>query len=488
MDTRVTPTNSSVAGSQAGRFWVKAVLKFGQHDTRRRLSWRSLTIASVASVLSFALLSTVFVLLVYDFRLHANASNRERVLEALLAISILTAFGFAALALQRQRAVRAARAAEASFRDLYENISEGVFRSTLGGRMISANPALVRLNGYETEEQLIRGCNDIATEWYVDPNRRAELHQMLLKDGRITGIVSEIYRHNTRERIWIEESIRLVRDKATGKPLYYDGTLREVTETMRRLELQDRYNKIASIVSACLYQHRARPDGTANMPYASIGLQHIFGVPPEAVAENASVLADRIHPDDLDRIGASLKYSSETLTVWQCEYRVCWPADNTKWVFAHAMPEREPDGSTLWHGYIMDVSERKQSEAKIYELAYSDPLTKLPNRTMLREHLRKALAAERHGRHGAVLFVDLDHFKVLNDTKGHHVGDLLLCEVAGRIRACVREDDLVAKYPRRRRVHNPPRRIEHRPEPRGRARPVRLRAGPLGHRPIVPVR
>ena len=78
----------------------------------------------------------------------------------------------------------AARAAELSFRELYENISEGVFRSTLDGRMISANPALVRLNGYETEEELIRNCNDIATEWYVDPNRRAEIHQMLLKDGQ----------------------------------------------------------------------------------------------------------------------------------------------------------------------------------------------------------------------------------------------------------------------------------------------------------------
>ena len=156
--------------------------------------------------------------------------------------------------------------------------------------MISANPALVRLNGYETEEQLIRCCNDIATEWYVDPNRRAEIHQMLLKSGRVTSLVSEIYRHSTRERIWIEESVRLVRDKKTGEPLYYDGTLREVTETMRRLELQDRYNKIASIVSACLYQHRVRPDGTASMPYASIGLYHIFGVHPEDVAEDASIL------------------------------------------------------------------------------------------------------------------------------------------------------------------------------------------------------
>ena len=91
-----------------------------------------------------------------------------------------------------------------------------------------------------------------------------------------------------------------MRDKKTGEPLYYDGTLREVTETMRRLELQDRYNKIASIVSACLYQHRATPDGKASMPYASIGLQHIFGVAPEAVAKDASVLADA-HPSRRSR-------------------------------------------------------------------------------------------------------------------------------------------------------------------------------------------
>ena len=115
-------------------------------------------------------------------------------------------------------------------------------------------------------------------------------------------------------------------------------------------------------------------------------------------------------------------------------------------MFAHAVPEREADGSTLWHGYIMDVSERKQSEAKIYELAYFDPLTKLPNRTMLQgPSAARRSPTKRHGRHGALLFVDLDHFKMLNDTKGHHVGDMLLCEVADRIRSCVRQDDLVAR-------------------------------------------
>ena len=216
----------------------------------------------------------------------------------LLAFSALTSVGFALFALERHRALLAAREGARSYRDLYENISEGVFRSTLDGRMISANPSLVRLNGYETEEQLLKAVNSIADEWYVDPNRRGEIHRMLLKSGRLSNCVSEIYRHHTRERIWIEESVRLVRDKTTGEPLHYDGTVREVTETVRRLELQERYDKIASLVSGCLYQHRLRPDGSATMPYASIGLRHIFGVEPEDVAKDAAVLAGRIHPDD----------------------------------------------------------------------------------------------------------------------------------------------------------------------------------------------
>ena len=445
MGTDALPTKTAPGENGRARSWTQNLRVPGRRDLWRKL-YAPFEVADFVTLISCVLLCAALVFVIYFSSVHgAELSNPEQLLVALLAVSILIAMGFASVALQRHRAVLAARTAEQGFRELYENISEGVFRSTLDGRMISANPALVRLNGYETEEQLIRNCNDIAREWYVDPKRRAEIHQMLLENGTVTGVVSEIYRHNTRERIWIEESVRLVRDKVTGEPIYYDGTLREVTETMRRLELQDRYNKIASIVSACLYQHRLTPDGTAGMPYASVGLQHIFGVPPEAVAKDASILAERIHPDDLDRIKATLGYSSETLTVWQCEYRVCIPGEKTKWVLAHAVPEREPDGSTLWHGYIMDVSERKQSEAKIYELAYFDPLTKLPNRTMLRDQLRKALTAKRHGRHGAVLFIDLDHFKVLNDTKGHHVGDMLLCEVAGRVRSCARQDDLVAR-------------------------------------------
>jgi PAS domain S-box-containing protein len=156
-----------------------------------------------------------------------GAFDEQAVRDWLLAVSAAASFGFALLAYDRHRALLAARRAEQSFRKLYDSISEGVFRSTLDGKMISANPALVRLNGYETEEELIRCCSDIANEWYVDSSRRAEIHQMLLKTDKVTNVVSEVFRHKTRERIWIEESVRLVREERTGRPLYYAGPLRQ---------------------------------------------------------------------------------------------------------------------------------------------------------------------------------------------------------------------------------------------------------------------
>ncbi len=87
------------------------------------------------------------------------------------------------------------------YRDIYENVSEGIYRSSLDGRQVSANPALVRLNGYATEMEMLAAVGDIGAEWYVDPNRRAEFARLLEENGRIENFVSEIYRHRTRERI-----------------------------------------------------------------------------------------------------------------------------------------------------------------------------------------------------------------------------------------------------------------------------------------------
>jgi diguanylate cyclase (GGDEF)-like protein len=95
---------------------------------------------------------------------------------------------------------------------------------------------------------------------------------------------------------------------------------------------------------------------------------------------------------------------------------------------------------------MSDISERKLQEEEIRSIAFYDPLTALPNRRLLLERLQRALKlARRNGQHGALLYVDVDNFKRINDAHGHHAGDLLLQEIAGRLSRVVRESDTVAR-------------------------------------------
>ncbi len=106
----------------------------------------------------------------------------------------------------------------------------------------------------------------------------------------------------------------------------------------------------------------------------------------------------------------------------------------------------ELQGEKVFLGVVRDITERKWAEKEIHRLAFYDPLTHLPNRRLLLDRLQQATAAStRSGCYGAVLFLDLDHFKTINDTQGHALGDLLLIEVAHRLQTCVREGDSVAR-------------------------------------------
>ncbi len=171
------------------------------------------------------------------------------------------------------------RVSQANYHDLIDNLSEGVYRSTLDGQQLSANKALVRLNGYASEAEMLACVSDIGREWYVEPGRRDEFRRILQRDGHVEDFVSEIYRHKTRERIWISESARLVRDKRSGKPLYCEGSVREVTETLKRLNLEAQFRKLTSELPGALFQFVTR-DGrrhpTSSMP--APGSERITGI------------------------------------------------------------------------------------------------------------------------------------------------------------------------------------------------------------------
>lgn len=334
---------------------------------------------------------------------------------------------------------------ESGHRDLIENLSEGVYHSSLDGRQLSANQALVALNGYDNEPEMLESVRNIATEWYVDPDRRSEFQSILARDGRVEDFVSEIHRHKTRERIWISESARLVRNSRTGKPQYYEGSIREITASVKQQQLDLRFRKLTSQVPGGLFQLVRSPGGKFTMPYANLGFRRMFDVGDDATDIDPEIMGRDLREADRLRLLAALKTSGMQLEPLVFESRALTKQGPERWIHITATPEHD-GAEVVWHGYISDISERKKHQIKIEDLAYFDPLTHLPNRRLLIDRLTGVIADTNCSPDfGALLFIDLDNFKGLNDTHGHDVGDQLLIKVARRISKCVDADNLVAR-------------------------------------------
>ncbi|MHB0926208.1 MAG: sensor domain-containing protein [Gallionellaceae bacterium] len=126
-------------------------------------------------------------------------------------------------------------------------------------------------------------------------------------------------------------------------------------------------HKIISLVPGIVYQFCLRSDGSTCVPYASEAIREIYRLDPEEIREDASQAFIHVHPDDLESHLASIKESARDLTPWQHEYRLKFDDGTVRWLFGNALPQREADGSTLWHGFITDITERKQAELALAE-------------------------------------------------------------------------------------------------------------------------
>jgi len=217
----------------------------------------------------------------------------------------------------RVEAEHALREAERRYRSLFDNAIEGIFRTTPDGRYLDANPALARIYGFATPQELVASLRDIKSQLYVDPGRREEFMRIVKARGEISGFESRVFRKNG-DAIWISENARAVFDD-DGRVLHYEGT-------------------------------------------------------------------------------------------------------------------------------VEDITERRHNQARIEQQANYDALTGLANRSLLNDRLQQAIyTAASYGARLAVVFVDLDRFKFVNDTLGHDVGDRLLQVMAERLTAAVAETDTVAR-------------------------------------------
>ncbi|MFG0382870.1 ATP-binding protein [Pseudomonas sp. zbq_18] len=140
------------------------------------------------------------------------------------------------------------------------------------------------------------------------------------------------------------------------------GYLCILNDLSYREEALQRLQHIAGQLPGVVYQFQLHPDGRSCFPYASEGLQDVYGLQPEEVREDASIVFARIHPDDLPAVTSSIQASAENLSVWQQEYRFLHPTKGPIWLEGRAMPQQRADDSILWHGFITDITQRKHLE------------------------------------------------------------------------------------------------------------------------------
>jgi len=326
---------------------------------------------------------------------------------------------------------------------LFLNSMDGVIHSRVDGQILAANPAALALLGMDLETIRSRGREGVL--WTQDPRLEPLLVEREHK-GKAHGEVFMLRGDGER----FEAEISSATYRGPDGALVASTVFRDITERKawaNRLEQSlNLLKNLAQRVPGVIYQFRMFPDGRSCFPFASDGIWDIYEVRPEEVQSDATVVFARLHPEDYELIANSIVQSASSLLPWELEYRVMLPHQGLRWRHGIAQPERLDDGSTLWHGCITDITERKQAEEETYRLAYYDALTGLPNRRMLSDRLRQSLdAARRTDQMGAVIFLDLDNFKRINDARGHSVGDQLLRQVARRLTELLRTVDMVGR-------------------------------------------
>ena len=447
-----------------------------------------------------------------------------------------------------------------------EQSPASVVITNLDASLEYVNPRFTEVTGYSAAEVL--GQNPRILQSGITPKDTYLNMWDTLTHGR-PWKGELINRRKNGELYWEEAQIAPVKD-AAGTVTHYVAVKSDIN-ARKQLESQNeealsRLQKIASRVPGVVYQYLLRADGSSCFPFASEAIREIYRVTPEEVREDASRVFSILHPDDIAEVASSIERSARDNSPWVHEYRVKFDDGTVRWLAGNAVPQTQPDGAVLWHGFITDVTQRKQAEAVfhglfeqsaflagildekghlldvnstalrytsatreqligqyfpdtpwwdnpqdranlieamnqayagkassceachplpggsridvlfsatpirlenqtrlavvgvditerkaleeyVHQLAFYDSLTGLPNRRLLQDRLTQGIAvSQRTSSHGALLMLDLDNFKTINDTRGHLVGDLLLKEVASRLGSCVREVDTIARF------------------------------------------
>lgn len=333
------------------------------------------------------------------------------------------------------------RIREEQLRGLFEVSPLGIAMADMSGHFVEFNESFRAMCGY-TEEEL-----KALDYWKLTPEKYMASESLQMETIQRTG------RFGPYEKEYIRKDGSLI-------PLSLSGVLTTDKDNHQFIwciaeDITER--KLAQEALRTSQQRLALAMDSAQMgawdldliddsSWRSLRHDQIFGHASEQLHWDRKVFLQHIAPEDRKRVALCFDDALRT-KVLTFECQIVWPDQSRHWIFAQGQVHSNEHGQAAHIlGIVQDITERKLAEQKIQNLAFFDPLTKLPNRQLLLDRLQHSLALNvRQQQHGALMLIDLDNFKTLNDTLGHRQGDLLLQQVAQRLESCMRTGDTVAR-------------------------------------------
>jgi diguanylate cyclase (GGDEF)-like protein/PAS domain S-box-containing protein len=327
-------------------------------------------------------------------------------------------------------------------RYIFDNAKVGMaICNAVDNRLEMVNPAFAAIHGYETHELIGVSPGEVfAPECMI---RLSEYEQNPSGACAMEDVSFEtVHIRKDGSKIPVSVHITVIRDDK-GHITQRIANIIDISDKMRH---QAELKALSDNLPGFAFTYEISNEGGERFVYISSGIGKLFGIEPNIPIEDLSIIKSLIHPEDFLRFQSKIKRLFTHPEPFHAEYRICHPKEGTLWFETRATPIHNADGRVQWHGITLDITDRKMVTKQIEFMAQHDALTGLPNRIMARSRMYEAIEhAKASNTKVALLFIDLDGFKTINDSLGHTIGDAMILAVAQRLGRRLSNSDILSR-------------------------------------------